>query len=427
MYFCTININVIKMNRYIKVLIAIVVLYIGYSTYLYIKERTTDWGHKVVICVPVYGQSLALGEEAIRITDFDSLRIKYDGRIVTENLDYEFGYYDEYLIKQILKRLLHYRKRSFELSIYRMAENLTYKLGEDTIICIFPDGRGMSNIGKINKPNKVYLKFLKEIHHAYTKARSRGWEFYVPAVCWMQGESDIIDYTPYNYHELLKEFCTDINQDFKAITHQKEDIPLICYQSNVVTRAVRFDPNDYDCIEMKPAQSIVSLIKNDSLFWASGPTYPYHIVNEKLHIDAKGQQHIGSLQAIAVQNILKGGEKTSGVIPRSISTDRNIISVAFYVPSPPLVIDTISVKAIKHYGFSVITQDGKNILSDISIEGDTVKLVCSQSPKNSKVRYAVNGEKMKSGFERGPRGNLRDSHSLHHWCYQFDIPILMGK
>ena len=29
--------------------------------------------HKTVICVPVYGQSLALGEEAIRITDFDSL------------------------------------------------------------------------------------------------------------------------------------------------------------------------------------------------------------------------------------------------------------------------------------------------------------------------------------------------------------------
>lgn len=427
MYFCTININIIKMNRYIKVLIAIVVLYIGYSTYLYIKEETTDWGHKVVVCIPVYGQSLALGEEAIRITDFDSLRIKYDGRIVTENLDYEFGYYDEYLIKQIFKRLLHYRKRSFELSVYKMAEKLTSKLGEDTIICIFPDGRGMSNIGKINKPNKVYLKFLKEIHHAYIKARSRGWEFYVPAVCWMQGESDIIDYTPYNYHEFLKKFCTDINQDLKNITHQKEEIPLICYQSNVVTRATEFNPNDYDCIEMKPAQAIVSLIKNDSLFWASGPTYPYHIVNEKLHIDAKGQQHIGELAAEAALRIIRGGEKQYGVIPRSISTDRNIISVAFHVPSPPLVIDTISVKVINHYGFSVITQDGEDILSGISVEGDTVKIECSQSPQNSKVRYAVNGEKMKSGFEHGPRGNLRDSHPLRNWCYQFDMPILMGK
>ena len=411
------------MNRYIKVLIAIVVLYIGYSTYLYIKERTTDWGHKVVVCIPVYGQSLALGEEAIRITNFDSLRIKYNGRIVTENLDYEFGYYDEYLIKQILKRLLHYRKRSFELSIYRMAENLTYKLGEDTIICIFPDGKGMSNIGKINKPNKVYLKFLKEIHHAYTKARSRGWEFYVPAVCWMQGESDIIDYTPYNYHELLKKFCTDINQDFKAITHQKEDIPLICYQSNVLTRATKFDPHNYNCIEMKPAQAIVDLIKNDSLFVASGPTYPYTFVDEKLHINGNGQQHLGKLEAEAVINIIRYNRKSYGLLPRSISTEGNNILVAFHVPQPPIIIDTISVKAIDYYGFSVINKEGKNILSNVSIEGNAILLSCRQSPINCKIRYAVNGERMKSGHEHGSRGNIRDSHPLRNWCYQFDMLV----
>ena len=32
--------------------------------------------HKTVVCIPVYGQSYALGEEAIRITDFDSLALK---------------------------------------------------------------------------------------------------------------------------------------------------------------------------------------------------------------------------------------------------------------------------------------------------------------------------------------------------------------
>ena len=29
--------------------------------------------HKTVICIPVYGQSLAIGVDAIRVTDFDSL------------------------------------------------------------------------------------------------------------------------------------------------------------------------------------------------------------------------------------------------------------------------------------------------------------------------------------------------------------------
>ena len=116
------------MNRFFKLLTIVVVLIISYSTYLYIKEKTTDWGHKVVICIPVYGQSYALGEEAIRITDFDSLRIKYDDRIVTQHLDYVYGYFDPTSrMKQYVKRLLHYDKRSFELSIYGMAESLAQK------------------------------------------------------------------------------------------------------------------------------------------------------------------------------------------------------------------------------------------------------------------------------------------------------------
>lgn len=72
--------------------------------YNYYKNRNTLEGKKVVLCIPVYGQSLALGEEAIRITDFDSLRIKYDGRIVTENLDYSFGYLDDELSRQHFKK-----------------------------------------------------------------------------------------------------------------------------------------------------------------------------------------------------------------------------------------------------------------------------------------------------------------------------------
>ena len=78
-----------------KVLLFVVILIIGYYIYSFIKEKTTDYGHKVVLCIPVYGQSLALGEEAVRITDFDSLRIKYDGRIVNEHLNYQFGGYAE--------------------------------------------------------------------------------------------------------------------------------------------------------------------------------------------------------------------------------------------------------------------------------------------------------------------------------------------
>ena len=42
---------------------------------------------KVVVCVPVYGQSLAMGEESELVTDIDGLTKKWNGRLVGEGLD----------------------------------------------------------------------------------------------------------------------------------------------------------------------------------------------------------------------------------------------------------------------------------------------------------------------------------------------------
>lgn len=425
-----------KKFRFFLIVILLLIICLGiYTAAVFSHDHCSLEGHKTVICIPVYGQSLALGEEAVRITDFDSLIIKNDGRIVTECLDYGFGFIDDSVSKQHFKKFLRYRKRSFELSLYSMAETLVSQLGEDTMICIFPGGKGMSCIDSINKPNPVYNKFIYEVRYAFEESKKRGWDFFLPAICWMQGESDIIDYTNINYKQKLKQFCTDVNNDIKAITHQKEDIRMICYQSNVLTRAESFDANNYECVEMRPAQAIVDLINEDSLFWASGPTYPYTFINERLHIDAIGQQHIGNLDAIAVMNLLKGRGKTYGLIPRSVSTLGNDVLIHMNVPCPPLVIDTISVLPVEHYGFSVISENNENILSSVKIKGDTIRLTCSQSPINCRVRYAVNGEKMKSGRLHGPRGNLRDSqgdkvsfnainikYPLYNWCYQFDIP-----
>lgn len=412
-----------KLRIFLIVIFLLIVCLGIYTAAVYSHDRCLLEGHKTVICIPVYGQSLALGEEAVRITDFDSLIIKNDGRIVTECLDYGFGFIDDSVKKQRFKKFLRYRKRSFELSLYSMAETLVSQLGKDTIICIFPGGKGMSCIDSINKPNPIYNKFLYEVRYAFEESKKRGWNFYIPAICWMQGESDIIDYTNIDYKKRLKQFCTDVNKDIKAITHQKEDIRMICYQSNVLTRAENFEAKNYKCVEIKPAQAIVDLIKEDTLFWASGPTYPYTFINEKLHIDAIGQQHIGNLDAIAIMNLLKGKGKTYGLIPLSVSPDGNDVLIHMSVPCPPLVIDTISVLPIEYYGFSVITENNENIISSVKIEGETIRLTCSRFPQECKVRYAVNGERMKSGRIHGPRGNLRDSQHPTNWCYQFEISL----
>ena len=54
--------------------IILVALIICQALYIYNKVGKRGYGHKVVVCIPVYGQSYALGEEATRITDFDFLK-----------------------------------------------------------------------------------------------------------------------------------------------------------------------------------------------------------------------------------------------------------------------------------------------------------------------------------------------------------------
>lgn len=417
-----------------KVLAVICIVILCVIAYYNISNRNTLSGHRVVVCIPIYGQSLALGEEAIRITDFDSLKINYDGRIVNEHLNYLFGGYAEERWKRAIKRFFQIHKRSFELSVYRMAEELATQLGNDTIICTFPGGMGESPIYNLSKEATLYPRLIYDINLAYENAKSKGWEFYVPAICWMQGESDMIDYTNENYKKALKKVQVDLNRDIKAITNQKEDIRMICYQTNAITIAKDFNNLDFNCLEMRIPQTFVDFINEDPLFEASGPTYPYNFMRDYLHIDAIGQQQMGYLEYLTALNIIRGKGKSYGLVPQNLSVNGNDVLVKFRVPYPPLVLDTMSVKYADHFGFSVINRTGEDIVKEVSIEEDVVRLRCTKSPIDCKVRYAVNGEKMKSGRIHGPRGNLRDSqgkkeilsvqgknYPIHNWCYQFDI------
>src|SRR5574344_2198367 len=148
--------------------------------------------YKEILAFPVYGQSLALAEEAERISDNKELQ-SYGGRILTQNLDTDFGYFADTWLKQRIKRLIGYKKRSFELSSYGMAE---YMIDNDMIekgqaLCIFPGGRGATAINGLVKGTQPYNKFMSEIKTAYDRASKRGVVFRVPAVCYMHGETDI--------------------------------------------------------------------------------------------------------------------------------------------------------------------------------------------------------------------------------------------
>ena len=65
--------------------------------------------NSTVYVVPVYGQSLALGEEAKMVTNFDTLKVSCNHRVRTELLDEQFGYFSNTIFKQKLKRIFRNR------------------------------------------------------------------------------------------------------------------------------------------------------------------------------------------------------------------------------------------------------------------------------------------------------------------------------
>ena len=402
-------------SLYMKQLTAYILLFAS----LLFTACQENFEHKTVVCIPVYGQSLALGEEAERMTDFDSLAAYADGRIVTENLDHKFGYFDNDPKKYWFKKVVGYQKRAYELSVYKMAEVLAKQFGKDTLICIFPGGQGATAIANLRKGTLPCQRYIEIIQTAYETAQERGWDFIVPAICWMQGESDIVDYPSTNYHNMLTQIWKDMNDDILQVTLQKDSIPFICYQANSLGRAINFKAEKYECKETEVPQTFVDLLKESHHFWASGPTYPYACINEKIHIDANGQQNIGLLAAQTALGIMRDSNRFRGLIPLNTTFCDNDVTIELNVPTPPLTLDTTQVRKANLYGFSVINQKNQDIAQNIILEENAIKIHCSESPINCRVRYAVNGDYMKSGNQHGPRGNLRDAKG--NWCYQFDL------
>ena len=373
---------------------------------------------KVVVCVPVYGQSLALGEEAVLLTDIWCLYDDSNGRILSEGLGSNFGYYEDQGIKQMVKRLIKYSNRLNENSSYAMAKALTEQLGKDTAVCIFAGGRGGTDISRLVKGSDPYKIFLDNIRKSYEKAQERGIKFYVPAICWMQGESDMFDYTHVDYKKILNQFAIDINNDIKAITRQKEEVKIVTYQSCCLTRCWKFDPLQYNCYEATIPQAQMELAREKGLFAAGTPVYPFSFVDERIHLDGKSQQETGRRHAFVVLDIIRKGNSSAGLYPTHIAAHDSIITVKFN--RELLAIDTTTVNTAKNLGFSVITPDGRDITNKVNVTPDSIVITCNAPAKACSIRYGINGTKQKTGGKAGPRGNIKAADGMRdYWCFMF--------
>lgn len=388
-----------------------------------------------VYCVPVYGQSLATGVEASRITSWSRFP---DNCANTDDLTLSFSQSQETSSFGLMDSLL--------ASIFE--EDGVQVRSQGILSVSFATGVGASSITSLNKGNAAYTTLMSKISAIHATCAMLGKRMVVPAFCWLQGEHDRADEYTNNYKGLLSQLRTDIDTDVKAITGQSEDVHCVCYQTNQLSLmgSTHFVPTDYASGDggalMSVPQAQYELIRDSQYFDASAPIYPMKFVSgANIHIDSVSQKLMGYFEGLAVKRIIDGDGCEIGLYPVSFSKlDTTHVRVNMHVPYPPLVIDTDSVTEASHYGFSVINSSDTDIISSVTLHShyseNYVIIETSENCTGAKLRYGVNGTYGESGYLNGSRGNLRDSMGdakvayvngmqikMNNWLYFFEYTI----
>lgn len=406
---------------------ALLIAAIGVAIYSWRTLRATIPEGATIYVVPVYGQSLALGEEATMTTNLDSLKAVHGDRIVGSELNGELGYFSSTIFKQRMKMLLHDRHRSFETSCLMLAATMLDSLNawgdQRSVVCSFEAGQGETAIDGMAQGTECYEKFLQQLRNIAENASSKHCRVVMPAFCWVQGENDLVWSSQEGYGEKLKRFRMLLEKDVNKIFGTNSTLHCILYQTSCLSIARDgYQPLAFDCRQVSVPEQQRQLIVSDSLFIASTPVYPFTVMRDYVHIDGEGQRKLGRYEGRAVANLMKNNIKETGLQPMRISLEDDNIILKLN-NSSPLQIDTSSVMPIANYGFSVITPHDKDILQSVSLADGKLVLKCSSSPQGCKLRYGVTGTKGKSGRKSGPRGNIRDSNPLSNWLYIFDMAI----
>jgi len=422
---------------FLTLLALAVLVAIAAGVYAWQSLKPTVASSSTIYLVPVYGQSLALGEETTLLTDYDSLTAACGHRLLGCELNEQKGYFHhESMMKQRLKLLLRSKNRLFETSCYMLGATLIDSLrqhgDEVSYVCTFQAGVGTTGIDGMKKGTPAYEKFLGQLRGIAATAKNKGCKVVFPAFCWVQGETDLTGSTDEGYAERLQQFRADLEADAKEIFAGQQDLfggaehlSCILYQTSSLAIAEDgFKPLQYESHLMLVPDAQRKLISTDTLFLASTPVYRYDVMREYVHIDNKGQQSLGRYEGRAVADLVLNGKRDKGLQCDSVSYNKNMVYIDFATDAAPLQIDTIDVNKVEGYGFTVITPSNNNILASVSVEGKSVILTCdSVIMPGYKVRYGLNGQEWKGGRKSGPRGNIRDAAPLPDYAYIFEETI----
>jgi hypothetical protein len=289
-------------------------------------------------------------------------------------------------------------------------------------------GVGGQPYSALRKGTGPYANGMAQVAAGLVLAQAAGDDYAVRALAVVHGETDHINGNE-GYMLDLFEWQSDYEADVQAMTGQTLPVPMFTDQMSSFTA---FGSAGSLITQL---QLEASRARPDAIVLVT-PKYMLPYVPDGVHLTGDGERWLGELYAKALHRELVLGEPWRPVSPREISRDGAEITIRFWVPAPPLVLDEVIVTNPGNFGFGYSDSSGAApTIVSVALEGeDTVLITLSAAPVggNQRVTYAMNGTPgQPAGPTTGARGNLRDSdatasrhgYALHNWSVHFNEPV----
>lgn len=245
----------------------------------------------------------------------------------------------------------------------------------------------------------------------------------VNAVHVVHGEGDTrFAVAPATYQGYLNEWQTDYDTDIKTTTGQVSDVALIVSQVCSWPAYVVLSGVDHASIGLAQLDAH----RDNAAITLACPAYQLAGNADGIHLTGAGSHHLGELMARAHLAVVDGAG-WNPLMPLSVVRTGAVIVVEFDVPVAPLVIDTTTVSAQTHYGFTYHDDTATAAVSSVALGGNgtSVEITLTTTPTgtNPHVGYGYTSTKF---------GNLRDSETavstldatpLANWCVHFYEPV----
>lgn len=311
-----------------------------------------------------------------------------------------------------------------------LANLVTQLAGGSHVVLASQHGIGGQPYSAIKKGGSLaaYATGMGQLDAGASIAQGLGKSYVVRAVTCVHGESDH-DLRNTEYQTELIAWQADYEADVRARTGQSEAVPMFHTQ---ISSWQRLDGATTSII---PGQQLGAHVAAPGKVVLVGAKYHLPYAADGVHLTNAGYQHMGEDYAKAYRRVILEGKTWEPLRPKSVTRSGNVITVTFFVPSPPLVLDTTLVSDPGNKGFEYADDASSATITSVALAGpDSVAITLSAAPTgaNPHVRYAWTATpNALSGVTTGPRGNLRDSDAtpslhgfaLYNWCVHFDEPV----